>query len=88
MNKKEQEDHRLTASEMDWDELAETIIDFQIEKDELKQYLTNNALKKYSILIEIYEKEKALRVKNSKNEYSAYKLEYGEDFISGWNNDE
>ena len=64
MTEKEVEDHVLVASEMDWDQLANIIIDLELEKMEFKSCLTELELKKYNTLLDIYESEKHKRVES------------------------
>lgn len=87
MTKKDIQDHKVVASKMNWDELAETIMGLESEVVELKQYLKKNEIKKYHILIEIYETEKAQRLAEFKCTGSYFGFEYGHDYVSSWNDD-
>lgn len=64
MTKKEIEDHVIVAKKMNWDQLAEIIIDLELEKFEFKTCLTRKELKKYNKLLDIYEAEKHVRVES------------------------
>jgi hypothetical protein len=57
------ENHEIIAAEMDWCELAVIIMDLELEKEEMKEHLSSQELKKYDKLLEIYENEKIKKYK-------------------------
>jgi hypothetical protein len=62
MDRRTQQNHRIVASEMTWDDLASIIIDLELEKQELRPFLKKIELKTYDQLLVIYQKEKVTRV--------------------------
>jgi hypothetical protein len=58
MTKKDMESHKIVALQMDWDELANVLINLEMERAELKDHMTASEIKKYDKLIEIYEEVK------------------------------
>ena len=67
MNKAEIEDHKVVAVGMDWCQLANIIIDLELEKESFEDCLSKSELKKYNKLLGIYEKEKMKRIGGSTN---------------------
>lgn len=59
------EEHELAASKLDWDDLAQFIIDMEIDLYMMTPFLNKKEIKKFEEVIAIYEEEKTKRVKNS-----------------------
>ena len=79
------ESHAIVAKGMEWDDLAETIIQIEFEIIELSPLMSDKELKKYHKLLKIYEGEKEKRIDNSKkSRYRTYPM-YGDDYVTSWN---
>jgi hypothetical protein len=55
---KDLEDHRIIASGMDWDDLADMVITLELERHEMIEILSKHKIKLYDKIIDIYEVEK------------------------------
>jgi len=55
---KDLEDHRIIASGMDWDDLADMVITLELERHEMVEILSKHKIKLYDKIIDIYEVEK------------------------------
>lgn len=67
VTKNEVDDHKVVAVGMDWCQLANIIIDLELEKHEFKECLKKSELKKYNTLLDIYQDEKKKRIGGSTN---------------------
>jgi hypothetical protein len=70
MKKSERKQILKVAKSMDWDELADIIIQSEIELDILFEELSIKEIEYYEEMIEIYENEKISRI--SPNAYRDY----------------
>jgi len=87
MNKKDIQDHKVVASQMNWDDLAEIIMLLETEVEELEEHLKKHEIEEYNTIIDIYEVEKALRVDSYGCVNSLFGFEYGVDYVSNWNDE-
>jgi ribosome-binding protein aMBF1 (putative translation factor) len=85
MTKKEIRDHKKVITQMDWDDLAISIMEIEMEICELEEYMSEKELSKHRKLLELYEIEKWKRVEEESYGSSNYGMTYGEDFVSNWN---
>lgn len=88
MTKKELQDHIEVVSQMEWDDLAISIIKMEQEIFELEEHMTKAELKKYHKLLKIYEKEKEKRVEDQSTGILNSGMMIGEDFNADWNIDQ
>ena len=65
MDKNDIEDHKKAAKTLNWDQLAENIMDLEIEKDELFEFLSDSEISDYNMLIDIYEDYKLEIIANT-----------------------
>jgi len=87
VNKKDFKDHKSLAKTMNWSDLVDTLIDIEIEYNELKGILSKKEINIYTSIIDIYEKEKKSRLSHTKVSFGS-SLEYGLDYVSDWNYDD
>jgi hypothetical protein len=69
---KDVKDIKDNLKAMDWDDLANNLIDLELEYQENKASFKKEAKDAFNLLILIYEEEKASRVENSFNQSRHY----------------
>lgn len=62
---KETIDHSSLVKTMTWEELADTIIDLELELAEFQPFMNKSTIKKYKKVIKVYEDEKESRVNHN-----------------------
>lgn len=87
MDKREKEDYKYVAAELDYDDLVGTIMGLETELMHLKQYLKKDEIKDYETIISIHEAEKALRLSLEGSSINIFGYTYGLDYLCGWNDD-
>lgn len=88
MTKKELMDHKVVISQMDWDDLAISIIEMEMEIYELEESMTQKELKDRYKLLKLYENEKQKRVENESKGSIYVGMVYGENYATDWNDEE
>jgi len=75
--KRDLQNHRFVAADMEWCDLADIIISMEFELFELKNYMNESEISEYIHVIEIYEEEKSKRIKKTSTgvDYSKYLFE-------------
>jgi hypothetical protein len=58
-------EHKKFLQTASWCDIAETIIDLEITKHSLLEYLDDKQIKEYDTLIDLYEQHKMLKVENN-----------------------
>ena len=53
MNNQHLENHKLIASSMEWEDLADAIIDMEMDTDYLKECLTKKEISKFKKILKI-----------------------------------
>ena len=81
------QDHIEVVSQMEWDDLAISIIEMEQEIHELSEHMTKKELKNRLKLLEIYEKEKKIRVEEQTYGSNHEGMMYGDDFVTSWNDE-
>jgi hypothetical protein len=59
---KDVEDIKANLESMEWDELANNLIDLEIELEKTRSKLTKEQVNTFNLLILLYEKEKSSRI--------------------------
>lgn len=57
-------DHKIAVTKMSWDQIAEFIIDMELELFDMRPYLNPSEIRKYEKIINVYEIEKLNRIMN------------------------
>jgi hypothetical protein len=82
---KDVEDIKTNLKAMTWDEIANNLMDLEIELNEVKDNLKKDQRDAFNLLILLYEEEKASRIEKSVN---PTKFLEDEQFIAyDWTND-